>query len=105
MSGGEEPRNAVERRAEVVAVALLGCASVQRHAHAYGSKLLVPCFVLERTLGSERGLHRLRRRGEGGVERIADGLEDMSTMPLNRLPQDGIIPREGALHRRAVLLP
>ena len=53
VAGREQARDAVERRAEVVAVALLGLAGVQRHAHPERPGR-APGFGRERALGGQR---------------------------------------------------
>ena len=107
-------RDLVERCAEVVAVADLRGARMQRHAGADRS-LLRPPLGAERTLRGKRGLDRTRRGGECGAEGIAAGLEDVSAARLDALPQQGVVraaaprsspraasPRAGCCLRRPV---
>ena len=71
----EESRQAVERSGEIVVVARLGGAGVQRHAHLW------PRLWGRPGLGEQRALRHvgrgdpLRRRGEGRLRGVADGLE------------------------------
>ena len=85
----QQPRHLVKRRAEVVAVALVGCSGVQYRTHTQGRR--PPWLGLELTLGGQGGGERLVRGGEGGVEGIADRLEDVAAVGLDSLAQEGIV--------------
>ena len=73
---------------------------MQRHAHAKRSDALRPRLSRERSLGIERGGHRIRCRGEGGLHRIADDLEEHAAMRLNGRSQEGEVALDRGGHRR-----
>ena len=78
MAEREDARDAVERRAEVVAVALLGRPAVQRHAHPQRTRR-APRFGVQRALRGQRGGERSAGVGEDRVDAIADRFEDHAT--------------------------
>src|SRR6266536_787403 len=104
VTGGEQTRHLVERRAEVVAVANFGGPSVKRHTGANRS-VFRPTLRAERALRSQRGLDGARRGGEGGAEGVACGLEDVPAARLDALPQQSIVARQRFGHRLALRLP
>ncbi len=75
MPDGEQPREAVEDGGGVITVNWRRFPSVQRHPHPQrlGER---PGLSVQRLLGSHRRGHRPRGAPEGGVNRIADGLEE-----------------------------
>ena len=79
MPGGHDPRDPVERVGRVVIIALSDRRTdMDAHPHAEGLAGL-PGLRGERALGGQRRRYRVRRQREGGLERVADGLEGMAT--------------------------
>src|SRR5439155_1702605 len=75
VSGVQQPGDAVERRAAVITLLLLGGTGVQRHPHPQRTDAS-PRLLLEPPLRRERRRHCLRCRGEGGAAAVTHGLED-----------------------------
>ena len=71
----------------------------------HDAKARVPRFRPECLLGGQGGLQCIRRRGEDRVEGITDRFEDVAAVGVNRRAHNGVVPDEGLLHRRAVVLP
>jgi len=101
---GEEARDAVEGRAKVVAVALVGGAGVQRHTHTYGFRQ-IPLLPLKGALSGKGGEESGGRGRKGGIDGIADGLEDMAAVLFDGVAEDGVVAREGSRHGGGMLLP
>jgi hypothetical protein len=76
VSGGHQARGSIERRAEVVDLALLGWAGVQSHPCPERANL-APGLCQERTLSLHGG-------GEGRVGRTKGGQETVSPMVLTK---------------------
>ena len=100
----EDAGDTVERRAEVVAVALLGQPGMQRHTHPQRAGRS-PRFGVQRALRGQRGGQRIGGTREDRVDAIADRLENHTALRSDRLPQHGIVARKGGGHRLWVLLP
>ncbi len=77
---------------------------MQRHPHAE-LRAFGPGLPVERTLGIERGRHRVGRRVERRAESVATRLEDMAVMIVDALAQQRIVTRERGAHRRGVRFP
>src|SRR5215212_1609269 len=105
MTGREQPRHPVERRAEIVSVSLLGGPRVKRHPRPQGVYLPSPLFQEKGFLGCKRRLKGIEGCGEGGAESITYGLEDETTVPLYGFLEDLVVTSEGNPHRRCVSLP
>ena len=99
-----QPARAVQRRAEVVAVALVHLAGVDAHADRQRS---------DRTprLGRERA-HRLHGSGDGirdgrqrGVRTVAGGLEDAARVLLDGIAEDRVVTRQCLPHGVGMLFP
>ncbi len=80
----QQSRHPVERRPEIVVVASLGRARLERHPHPQRSDL-APRLDAERPLGGKGGDEGILPGSEGGAEGIADRLEDVATMSDDRL--------------------
>src|SRR6266542_1158901 len=104
MAGGAQPSDTVKRLPKVVAVALLDDPDMQRHPHPEALNRS-PCFGRERALGRDGRLQRSGRRGEDRLNGIANGLDDMATIRIDRLAQQLVMARERALHRLGLALP
>src|SRR4051794_35555381 len=104
MSCTEQARRAVEWSAKVVAVALVGGAGVQCHAYAQANRQ-GPLLPLKCQLDGKRGLESSRSGGEGGIDCVAHGFEDVATVPLDDIAQEGIVASEGSGHGVSMLLP
>ncbi len=104
MARGQEARDVVERRAEVVAVAQFRGSGMQRDPDA-DRRLRRPRLGPQRLLRGERRLQRQPRRGERRVERVACGLEHVAAARLDVAAQDRIVPGERGLHRVGRRLP
>ena len=102
--GVHHPCDAVERRAEVVAVAQFRRPGVQAHPHA-DDRPSRPRLDGERLLRGQRSGQPVRRRGEGGIERVAAGLEDVAAVLADRLAQQDVVARQGHAHEVGILLP
>ena len=76
--------DAVERRAKVIAVALLGRAGVERDAHTE-RRGLAPGLGQQAIQGIESGAQGGRGGCEGGAERIANRLEDVAPVSGDRV--------------------
>jgi hypothetical protein len=90
----QEPSDAVEGEAEVVAVAQLGHAGVEGHAHAEGADF-VPGL----------GVERVGSSGEGSTEGIADSFEDTAAMSVDGVPEEHVMARKRRGHGLGMLLP
>ena len=103
-AGCQEPGEAIERGGEVVAIVRCRGAGVQRHAHRDRTER-APVFGDQGALGGNRGQHRVERRGKGGLNGIADGLEADAIVGADRLVEKREVALDGGAHRRRVLLP
>ena len=66
---------------------------------------LAPGFSGQGALGGERCGDCLGGEREGGLEGVADGLEDLAALPGNRFMQDFIMLFQGDLHGDRQALP
>ncbi len=90
MSGTHEAGDAVDRSAEVIAFALYGGTGMQ--SHTYTQRLnLAPVFGVYGALGGKGSVESIRGSSEGGVEGIATGLEDVSTVSFDGLAQKDVV--------------
>ena len=85
MGDRQQARDAVDRRAEIVAVALVRIAGMQGHADGQALDR-IPLLGVERPLRLERGRDRCRPRRERDAKGVADGLEDETAAALERFP-------------------
>ena len=74
--------------------------------HAHFDECWMPRFVLQAALRLERGIERLTRRVESGAKGIADDLEDVAVMRLDRFMQNRMMAcEEGRQARRETAAP
>ena len=86
VTGGRDPRRAVDVRAHVALLRQQRRAGVQAHPHRQ----------LELLLRLARGLERARRGREGDEERVALRVDLDAAVPLERLAQDAPVLGERA---------
>ena len=98
MSDRHETGNAVDRRSEVIAVALGAFAGVNRHANAHLADRLRPGVRAQRSLRLDGGIERISRQRERAAESVADGLERNAAMPGHRRAHNRIVLREREAH-------
>src|SRR5579884_54803 len=60
---------------------------------------------MQSALSREGGVERVWSRSERRTEGIADRLENVAVMRLNRLPKEGIVAGESSAHGFRILLP
>src|SRR2546426_7057807 len=53
---------------------------------------------MQRELGSQRGLHRIGRGGEGGVNSVTQGFYDCAAVCFDALTQQRVMTRKRCLH-------
>src|SRR5580692_750453 len=104
MGHGLEPCCPVDHGTEVVVVTLLARAGVQAHPHP-DRPVGRPCLGAERVLGGEHGLQRLLRCGEGGAERVADGLEHVAAGLVDGRAEQLVVPAQRLGHLLRLGLP
>ena len=104
MPGGEEPGDAVYRRAEVVAASLLSRARVKRHASPDPAPP-VPRLGEQRPLAGECRPECVGGGAKGRAEGITDRLENIASGSLDGTSQDLVVAKEGFVHRLGVSLP
>ena len=104
MTDRKETGGAVERRANVVPIALFGLAGVQGHPHPQTAGQR-PGLSGQRALRVEHGGQRVRSRRKRRVERIPHGLEDVAAVLGDGGAQEIVVPAEGGPHRLGMLLP
>ena len=100
----QQPRRAIDALAEIVAVALLDGAGVDRHSDWQAADRL-EILRRKRAQGRERGPDRLRRRDERGAERVAGGLEHTPVVRCDGATQGFVVQRERGPHRPRRGLP
>lgn len=91
MPGGEQSRNPVNRRPEVVSISLLRCPSMQSHPHPDGCSDLTPLLSEKLALSQVRRLEGAGRARERRAESVAHGLEDVAVVLLDSFPQDLVV--------------
>ena len=100
----QQTRDAVERRAEVVAVALVGGAGMHGRTNAQsidGGEV----FGAKRALGIEDRGNGIFGTRKGRAERVADGFEDAAAVLRDRRSHQRVVPAHRILHRRPVAVP
>src|SRR5438309_896834 len=105
MRGGEESSHPVEGGAHVVTVPCLDRPGMEGHPHAERDYLLGPGLRGYAALRINSGGKALRSGVEGSAEGIAHHLVNVAAMPLDRLPEDLVVPVHSRLHEARVLLP
>jgi hypothetical protein len=96
----EEPCNAIQGGAEIVAAAMLGCPGVDGHPHADPGQL-----ALQHSLSGDGCLDGGLRRSEHRAEGIAHRLEDRAAVALDHIAQERIVTRQRLLHLRGIAFP
>ncbi len=100
----EQACDAVQRRPEVIPVAKVGVARVERHAHRDGDGR-GPWLRDQRALRRSCGRERIGRAGECGAERIADRLEDVSVVRGDHFAHQRVVTGECDPHLRGKAVP
>src|SRR5579872_2832139 len=101
---GHEPRYAIDRRSEVVAVALFRVAGVQAHSDLQSANA-GEIFLRKGSLCLDGRVDCLGSRGKGAAKRVAHGLENVATTSDNGGAHEMLVTRDGSLHRLAMRLP
>ena len=104
VSDRHQPRNAVDRRSEIIRVAFLGIAGMQAHTHAQAVDT-GEVFVGKGPLRVDRGGYRIRRGMEGGAKLVAHQLEDVPTVADDRAAHDLLVAYDRGPHRRGMCFP
>ena len=90
---------------EIVTVAGLCGAAVQRHPHPQRSDRLIPGGAGEPALGEEGRFTRIGSAGEDGEKAITPVLDDRPTVVADRSDQDLVVGCERLSHRLGTLVP
>ena len=104
VSGRKQARDAIDGRTEVVRVALVCRARVNRHSD-------VQSIDVREIRGGESPLRRegrgcgVLRPCKGDAERVPDRLEDPPGVRRDRLAHHEILALDGSLHRRTIAIP
>ncbi len=100
----EQSGHAVQRRAEIVRVAFVRRADVQRDPHAHAADSAeVCCGQIARR--SERRRHRILRSPEDGAKRVADRLEDNPIAAFDCAAHESVVMADGVAHPFGVAIP
>jgi hypothetical protein len=104
MGDREQARDAIDRRAEIVAVALVGGACVDGRTYPQS---IDPreIFAGKSALCIEDCRYGVFGPRERRAERIADRFEDVAIVLGDRRVHQRIVPAQGILHRRSIALP
>jgi len=98
-----KPRDAKQRRAEVVVAALLDCAGMQRNAHRDATDRS-PFLHRQGAVRVKRGGDAIRGGGEGGIHGVTHRLEDCPCVTLDNVLEQFMVTGQGDAHRGAVPL-
>ena len=104
MADREEARHAIDGGSEVVTVAFVGRAGVNRRAHSQsidGREL----FGRKCALSVEHRGDGIFGAGKGGAERVTDSLEDVTAMLSDGRAHHLVVTADGGLHRGSVPFP
>jgi hypothetical protein len=104
MAERQQPRDAVERRAEVVAFTPLRRPDVNGHADRQPVDA-AEIGARERLLRVDRSADRVGWPAERRAERVAARLEHLAAMRSHRLAQDLVVGAQRFLHGRAMVEP
>ena len=102
--GIRDPGHPVERRPEVVSVALLHRAGVDPHPHPHRQRAR-PGGAGEVGLGLSRRLDCLAGRAEGDPEAVAAAVEHVTLVTGGAGPEDVVVELEAVPHGRRVAVP
>ena len=100
----QHAREAIQHRADVVAVPRRELAGVHSHPNL-DVRPVGPRLRSQSPLRGDRGCDRVGRRLEDGMERIADHLEDVPAVAFDRGAHELVMARERDAHRVWVVLP
>ncbi len=103
VAGGHDPRRPIQRRPEVVTVALVGLPDVE--AHANPDDRAAPGLPSEHPLRCGRSRERIGRGCESDREPVAARGEHVPAVVLERFADDHVVPSERLGHLVAVLFP
>ena len=101
---GEDPRHPIEGGTEVVPVARLGGARVERHPDPQRAGL-VPGRIAQRALGGDRRVDGRDGVGEDREHPVAGRLDHAAAMPVDARAQEPIVLGERRTHPVGVLFP
>ena len=104
VTGRHDPRGAVERWPEVVALARGGLPNVKPHPHPKRPGL-TPRLVPEAVLGFEAGAYAVRRGAEDGHQSVPGRLHHLPVRALHRVAEDRVVALERLRHGLPRLLP
>ncbi len=105
MGNGNESRDAVDRRSEIIAIVHGRRARMDGHANSNLTDFPGPRVSAQQALRFDGSGHRFGRSRESTAERIADGLKDLAVVPLENLAEERVVIRERNGHRVGMLLP
>ena len=115
--GGHDPRCAIQRRAEIIAIPKFRHAGVQAHPHSLARPAVgrqtragsgfeaSPPRRLQGALCGEARRERIRSSGEDCIHTVARALDDASAGRLDRVTQQPVVARERDLHRVGISAP
>ena len=104
MRRAHDARRAVDRAAEVVAVAPLDHPAVHAAAHAQREAAVGRRLGQRELQVDDRG-DRVERIVEDGVDAVAQHLDDGAAVPLHRAAHERVVARERGPHPLGLLLP
>ena len=91
VGSGHQAGEAIESRSEVVPVARLSGGSMQRHADGERAIDRGPALRCQRPLGIEGRGHGIGGGEEGGLDAIANALEEHAVVCLDCRPQERVV--------------
>ena len=100
----QQPRSPVDRRTKIVALALVGSSGMDGRAYAKSAQRR-KILVVKRALRGEHCGEGVGGAGKGGTESVAEGLEDVSPMRDDRLPNERVVTAHGTFHFVAIAFP
>ena len=104
MADREQPRDAIDRRSEIIAVALVRMPGVDRHSHLEAVDA-GPILGGEPLLCVERRGDRVGDVVKRRAKRVAHRLEDVSVVGFYRRLKDLTVTADGGFHLLAMALP
>jgi hypothetical protein len=104
MPQGKQSCDPIERRPEVVAIALLSDSGMQSHAYTHLHRLQ-PQFGLQGALSGQGRSESVQRHRKRGAEGVAHGLEDETAAILDGFTHQGVMPTQRRSHRLGMRVP
>jgi hypothetical protein len=98
MRGGHQTGSPIDRKPEVIPVALFHLPRVQTHAHPQAG-LAWPHMLRQRPLNVTRCQHCIRCPGKGDPETVSTGRKNIPTMTLNSLTNNAVVKTQYRPHR------